>query len=160
MALGISMRAAPGACAAVSWARGRFLRHDSSAWLLRRRRTGRPLRLRVGERCRARVSGRAARRHGTSPPVGAGIRRTDVGSRRRPRRASPVEGRATAPRVGPDAVAVRTRLLLLQILRRGFGIPLLDEPLEDLVHVHDLQSRDRNDDPGVLRDVVQVQVPY
>ena len=40
------------------------------------------------------------------------------------------------------------------ILGRGFGIPLLDEPLEDLVHVHDLQRGDRNHDPGVLRDII------
>ena len=84
---------------------GSFVGHDYSA-APRRRRTGRPLRLRVGERCRARVSGRAARRHGTSPPVGAGIRRTDVGSRRRPRQSSfrdraRVDGRLFTPSLRP-----------------------------------------------------------
>jgi len=60
-----------------------------------------------------------------------------------------VDGHQFAPSPRP----AETRLLL-QILRRGFGIPLLDEPLEDLVHVYHFERTDGNDDPGVLRDII------
>ena len=156
MALGISMRAAPGACAAVSWVRGLFRRARllgcsaptayGPAFAPARRRAlqGQGL----GARGTTHQSSRRRRNSSYGCRIPAEVSTPgESGFRDRARG----DGHQFAPSPRPTETTTT-------ILRRGLGIPLLDEPLEDLVHVHDFESRDRNHDPGVLRDVVQVQV--
>ena len=131
MALGVSVRAAPGACAAASGRVGSFLRHDSSAGSAPTA-CGRPCA--CASESAAGPGSRGARPDatGAGPPVGADIRRArmpdpDGGGRR----ASPGSEKA-AQRRRESLTAVAATHAHYHVLRRRFGIPLLDECTEHL----------------------------